>query len=113
MALQGLTFTPTMNQVAPGQTVATTLTVSVSDGTAQASTSDTVTTTSVNDPPVIAGSMGGQTVGDRQTINPFTTATVADPDTGQTETVTVTLSNGANGDAVGRPASRVRTASTR
>ena len=100
-ALDALVFTPTMNQVAPGATVQTTLNVSVSDGTATGSTSDTVTTTSVNDAPTLAGSMGGQTVGDRQTINPFATVTVADPDTGQGETVTVTLSNAANGVLTG------------
>ena len=100
-ALDALTFTPTANQVAPGATVQTTLNVSVSDGTATGSTSDTVTTTSVNDAPTITGSMGGQTVGDRQTINPFATVTVADPDTGQGETVTVTLSNAANGVLTG------------
>ena len=100
-ALDALTFTPTANQVAPGATVQTAFTVSVSDGTATGQTTDTVTATSVNDAPVIAGGMGGQTVGDRQTINPFATVTVTDPDTGQGETVTVTLSNAANGVLTG------------
>ena len=100
-ALQALTFTPTANQVTPGQTVATTFSVQVSDGAGgSASVNDTVTTTSVNDAPAVAGTHTSST-GDRTPVNPFSGVTIADPDVGQTETATVTLSNAANGTLSG------------
>ena len=100
--LDALLFTPTANQVAPGGTVTTGFTIKATDAVGSTSNSTTtVVATSVNDAPAIAGSQANQPVGDHATINPFATVTVADPDTGQGETVTVTLSNAANGTLSG------------
>jgi len=99
-ALQALTFTPTAHQIAPGGTVTTGMTLSVTDGIVGSPTTDATTTviaTMVNDPPAITGTMAGQAVTDEATLTPFSTVAISDVDFGQTETVTVTLSADANG----------------
>ena len=98
-ALDALVFTPTVHQVAPGDTVTTTFTIHATDtagGTSNDSTT-TVIATAVNDPPVIAGAIAGQTTTDEATIDPLSGLSVSDVDVGQTETVTVTLSSPVNG----------------
>ena len=98
-AIDGLVFTPTAHQTAPGQAVTTTFTVAVTD-TARATTKNATTTvaaTATNDPPSITGVAAGQTVADEATIKPFSTVKVAEVDYGQTETVIVTPSATANG----------------
>ena len=98
-ALDGLVFTPTANQVAPGQAVTTTFAISDTD-TALATVTDSTTSVVATDvavPPTITGTLAGQLTSDRQTIAPFSKVTIADLNVGQTETVTVTLSAAANG----------------
>jgi hypothetical protein len=98
-ALDGLVFTPTAHQVAPGGSVITTFTIAATD-TAGGTTSNSTTTvgvTAVNDAPVIAGAVAGQTTTDEATLSPFSGVAISDVDFGQTETVTVTLSNATNG----------------
>ena len=48
-------------------------------------------------PPVISHALADQTTTDEATISPFSGVTISDPNSGQTETVTVTLSNHLNG----------------
>ena len=99
-AINGLVFTPTAHQTAPGQAVNTTFTVAVTD-TARATSKNTTTTVAAmatNDPPSITGGVAtGQTISDEATIKPFSTVKVAEVDYGQTETVIVTPSATANG----------------
>ena len=57
--------------------------------------------TAVNDAPVIAGTVAGQTTSDTASIKPFATATVSDVDTGVQDSLTITLSNPANGTLSG------------
>src|SRR5262249_14224608 len=99
-AIRKLVFDPTDNQVAPGGTVTTTLTITVNDGlripVPNGLTS--VVATSINDAPTIVGMVGNQPVGDNATVAPFQGVSVAHIDTpAQTLTVTVTLSSAANG----------------
>ena len=48
-------------------------------------------------PPQISGTAGGQNTPDEATIDPFSAVSITDQNSGQTETVTVTLSSAANG----------------
>jgi hypothetical protein len=98
-ALDGLVFTPTANQVAPGQTVTTGFTITDTDTAATTATNSTTTVvaTDVAAPPTITGTVAGQPVTDLTTVTPFSKVTIADANLGQTETVAVTLSAAANG----------------
>ncbi|MDR3532495.1 MAG: hypothetical protein P4L90_18320 [Rhodopila sp.] len=97
--LEGLVFTPTAHEVAPGQTVTTIFAINLTD-TASAGTTDSKTSviaTADVVPPTISGTAAGQAVTDLATITPFTGVVIGDLNPGQTETVTVTLSAAANG----------------
>jgi hypothetical protein len=94
-ALDALIFTPTAHQVAPGASVSTTFSLSVSNGTLIDKASDVVSVTAVNTPPAINGlpasfQPGYFTVPD----TPFAGTTVVDPDYGAVETTTISLSGG-------------------
>jgi VCBS repeat-containing protein len=96
--IRQLVFQPNPNRVAPGMTETSSFTIEVNDGIAPV-TSDTVSVliTSVNDAPTIAGAVASQAVNDNATVSPFTAVTIADVDTGQTQSVSVTLDNAAKG----------------
>ncbi len=96
--LQALSFTPTAHQVAPGGSVATTFTLSLSDGlVAPTVSATTITATAVKDLPTITGTTSGQAITDAGTVKPLSGISIGDVDFGQTETVTVKLSAAANG----------------
>ena len=93
-ALDGLVFTPTA-----GQDVTTTFTITDAEtGTADSATDSTTTVTAAHIQPLaISGTVADQSVSDFGSIAPFGGVTIADPNDGQTETVTVTLSSTADG----------------
>ena len=100
--LRALVFTPSPNEVTPGATVTTGFTVAVSDGQATATdTGASVVATSVNDAPTLGGvpeTVIGQ-AGAATLVAP--SATVGDPDVGQTYTLTIQLGDGRNGTVSG------------
>lgn len=98
-ALRGLIFTPTFQQVSPGQSVATDFTIMVTN-TAGASASDgktSVIATATQNKPMIDGTVAGQTTTDVMSLHPFAGISITDGMSGQLETVTVTPSTAANG----------------
>ena len=100
-AIQQLVFVPTPNRVAPSNTETTTFTISLTDGYATTNSSAySVTALSINDAPTItAGAPLTSSINDQMTALVFSNATIADVDlTGtQTNTVTLTFTNPANG----------------
>lgn len=103
-ALDALLFTPTAHQVAPGNSITIHFTLAVTDTAAQTgtNTATTVIATAVNDPPTISGASAGQTLNDNAIKLPFSAVTIADPDFGATETVTITVTaSGSPSDANG------------
>jgi hypothetical protein len=98
-ALEGLVFTPTPHQVAPGGSVTTNFSILDTDTASRSASDNTtaVTATAVAVSPMINGTRAAQQTTDQGTIAPFGTVAIADANFGQTETVTVTLSQAANG----------------
>jgi hypothetical protein len=100
-SLNALTFTPTPYQVTSGQAVTTGFAINDTDTAAQSATDSTTTViaiaTATAVPPTINGTGAGQQISDQGTISPLANVVIADPNPGQTETVTVTLSATANG----------------
>ncbi len=96
-AFRALTFQPRTNAIKPGTTEATAFQVTVSDGVAPAvlGTGMLVTSTSVNDAPVIGGAVANQAMNDNITKAVFITMTVTDPDLQET-LARVTITNGVN-----------------
>ena len=91
--LEALLFTPAAGT--PGQSVTTGFTISATD-TAPATTLDGLTSVVAVAGPAIIGTVTGQTTTNQAPISPFYNVAIAD-DASQTQTVSVTLSNPANG----------------
>lgn len=98
-AIRALVFNPTNDRVAVGLTETTTFTIVTSDNVASLSyNADTsVISMSVNDAPIISGTVAAQAVDDSALVSPFSAVTFTDPDPGQVQTVTVTLDDAAKG----------------
>ena len=98
-ALDGLVFTPTAHQVAPGDAVTTTFTISATDSDDESATDSTTTViaTAADDAPVITQAATNLGVPNENASTPFADLTVTDPDIGHTDTLTVTMSNPAGG----------------
>jgi hypothetical protein len=104
-AIEQLIFTPTEHQVAPGQSVVSTFTISATDGTmTSTAAASTLTVTALNDAPVISG-VNPSTIYGYWTLplNPFSGTAITDPDVGAVETATLTVApiTGIAGDASG------------
>ena len=119
-ALRGLVFTPTAHQVAPGQTVTTTFTLSdqnsatfnFSTFSAPTVTDSTtsVMATAVNDAPAISGAKAGQATSNAA-IQPFAGVAVTDPDVGVQDSLIIKL-DGAPGTLSGNGLSQTGSAGT-
>ncbi len=97
-AYRALIFQPRNNAIQPGTTELTDFVATIYEGltTPATQTGGTrLTTTSVNDVPVIAGTVASQTLSDNGTKAVFSTATLTDPDT-QDMFVHVTIDNAVN-----------------
>jgi len=90
-AIQGLVFTPTAHEAAPGRNVWTTFNLSVTDGIMTADTPFNVYVTALNDPPVITGLNTEQEAYWNVPFKAFAGTTISDPDFGARETVTIGL----------------------
>ena len=105
--LDALVFTPTDHQVAPGNTVTTGFTLAVTDtGGATASDSTTsVVATALETAPVIGGVPSTEALTSQQTIQPFGSVTITEPDVGAVLSTTIVIfapnTEGAVTDAVG------------
>jgi hypothetical protein len=90
-ALRGLVFTPAQGQAAPGQTTTAKLTITYSDGVTPTQTSVAyLAILAENTAPVLAGATSSA-INNLQSIKPFATMTVTDPDKGAVTTVTVQI----------------------
>ena len=93
-ALDGLVWTPTAHEVAPGQSVTTKFTIQATD-TAGATASDVATSvvaTAVNSPLTgHAPSVGQTTTTDEASVAPFAGFNIVDVNAGQTETATLVI----------------------
>jgi hypothetical protein len=98
--LKALTFTPAANQAAVGVGISTSFTLTATDSnglTGTANSSTVITSTSVNDAPVLSGTAAAQTVTAGGTLHPFSGVTLSDPDVGAAVIVTVTPDSAAKG----------------
>jgi plastocyanin len=87
-ALESITFS---GGSAGPRTISWTVSDAVNSSVAVTSTVDVIV------PPQISGTLGGQATPDEATIRPFSGVSITDANSGQTETVTVTLSSPTNG----------------
>ena len=87
---------PTDNQAVVGATVNTTFSLTATDANGLSSAVNTgtvVSALSVNDAPVVTGTVGGQAVAAGGTVRPFANVVIADPDVGGSVILTITVSN--------------------
>ena len=91
-ALNSFVFTPKAHEVAPGSSVATTFTANVTDSAGQSSTSTSiVTATAVASPITVTPAIRGIATTDAASVSPFKGLVITDPNAGQTQTATVSL----------------------
>ena len=98
-ALRAAVFTPTVNEVPPGETVTTGFSIRVID-TVRAAARDTATSvdaTSIANPPTITHSAQDRGVAGQAADTPFGGIVIEDQDVGTTQTVTVALTDPTGG----------------
>ena len=93
-AVQGLIYVPVENRITVGTIEDAVFTVSVWDPYVPAPVTDimTVRVTPVNDPPVISGTVAGQTVYEHSQLNPFFGVTITEIDDLTLQPLTVNVS---------------------
>ena len=82
-SIRGLVFVPTENRITVPTTETTRFTISANDGFVASPVIDantTVDVTAVNDPPIIAGTVAGQTVYNRSSLRPFSGVVITEVD---------------------------------
>lgn len=101
-ALRALVFVPTKHQVAPLSKITTSFTISLTDAAGTATNSNTaVITTATESKTLIAGAQSRQTIHDNQTVMPFSTLTLTNPDANETYSVTIVLNAATHGTLSG------------
>ncbi|MGI4978067.1 MAG: beta strand repeat-containing protein, partial [Janthinobacterium lividum] len=92
-AMQAVRFTPTAHQAAPGSIVATTLSLSLGDGSAPPATASlAVNTTAARDALVVANAgPAAVATSSAATVTPFAGVAVSQPDAGVSATATITV----------------------
>jgi hypothetical protein len=96
--LAGLIFTPTAHEVAPGDTVNTDFSVSVTNPVATTQTTASVAATAVNDPPAVTGVQANVQAEQAVPLYPFADISLSDPDTGVTSyNAVLTVTNPTDG----------------
>ena len=98
-ALASVTYSSSAGDPSNGGTdVARSITWVVDDGSSSNGISSAgATGLSLVRPPTISGTAADQPITDEQTIQPLSTVAITDPNSGQVETIVVTMSNNANG----------------
>jgi endoglucanase len=97
-ALDGLVFTPTAHQVAPGNAVKTTLTANIEDNSGNTAVAQSVVTaTAVASPIAVTLATQNVAIAAAASADPFAGIAITDANAGQTETATVASSAVANG----------------
>ena len=100
-AIRGIWFVPVNNHIVVPTPAAIHFGISVSDGFMTAPTTNlaVVNVTPINDPPIITGTVAGQVVYDRLSLNPFAGVliTEVDNDTTQALRCTITLDSASKG----------------
>jgi plastocyanin len=104
-AVDGLVFTPTAHQVAPGQTVTTNFTIAARDslGLSATNSAASVVATAVNDPPTITVTGPAGCINGNSSITLFAGVSVTDPDHAAMDSLVISFTNasGAPTDAGG------------
>jgi endoglucanase len=100
-ALDGLVFTPTAHQVAPGNAITTTVTADVEDTAGNTAVAQSViTATAVAVPIAVTLATQKLAITASASAEPFASVAILDANAGQTETATVTSSAAANGTLI-------------
>jgi plastocyanin len=92
--LRALSFTPTAHQVAPGNNVATDISLTVAEGSAITTATTTLTATARNTAPSVTGLPSSQSGIDTASLVPFGAIAITDPDNGAAISASVTLTGG-------------------
>jgi hypothetical protein len=100
-AIDALVFTPTQHQTAPGNGINTGFTLSATDGILSATATTTLAVQAIASALTFNAPTTSFGITDEQSVNPFSTVSLSDPNIAQTETVSVALSGASGSGASG------------